>query len=162
VTLRLKLPGTEPSWIEILIGDQRARFLCAPFTAELEYTAIWEARDRMAALVKEGGRSPAEQAAIAHVHGIKALARRVITDWEGLEDEATGEPIGLNPATLDLVFSVREIARAFDRAYTASTGIGLAEKNGFRPAAAGTPAAGPTTAPAASPASANGAATAST
>ena len=103
---------------------------------------------------------PTARSALAHMRAMKALARKVVSAWEGLENEATGEPVPFSPEMLDRVFSVRAVVRAFDRAYGASTGVVAQEKNASRPAAAGTPAAGPTIAAAASPPSDSAAANA--
>ncbi len=151
------LPGREPYWIDLQIGDARCRWLVKPLATAIMEGARWASRRAMAAAVK-AGHDPAGPEVIGDGQQafFVAVARTAAVDWEGMVDEA-GVPLTCTPDLVAAVLDVPEIALAFDAAYLKPYAERLAEKNASAPAANGTSAAGPDTAEAAAPMTVDGA-----
>lgn len=69
----------------------------------------------------------------------RALARRVITAWEGVGDE-DGNPVDVTPERVDALLDLWAMFEAFQQKYMAAAGLVEAEKNGSAPSPSGTTA----------------------
>ena len=76
----------------------------------------------------------------------KAIAERVILEWEGVGD-ADGEPIEPSPEAIDALLDVYPIWEAFQIGYVAKGLLVVAEKNASAPSPNGTSAGATDTAP---------------
>lgn len=155
--LTVLLPGREPYWIDLRIGEARCRWRVKPLSTAIMEGARWASRRAMAAAVK-AGYDPAGPEVIGDGQQafFVAVARTAVVDWEGMIDEAHA-PLACTPELVAAVLDIPEIALAFDAAYIKPYAERLAEKNASAPAANGTSAAGPDTAEAAAPTRADGA-----
>lgn len=136
--LRLNLSGAS-AWHELVPG---VRVLCAPVTT---------------AIMAEVRRDPAVKAAVAEddqeltaIAVGKAIARRVVDDWEGVGDES-GEPVSVTPEGIDALLDISPVFEAF-QVKIAAPGLLLdAEKNGSALSLPGGSAGATGTAPTAQP-----------
>lgn len=69
----------------------------------------------------------------------KAVARRVVTAWEGVGD-AAGKPVKVTPEGLDALMDIWVIFDAFQHRYLAGGFLLESEKNGSAPSPSGTSA----------------------
>lgn len=69
----------------------------------------------------------------------KAVARRVVTAWEGVGD-AEGNPVDVSPEGLDALLDIWVLFDAFQNKYLASGFLLESEKNGSAPSLNGTSA----------------------
>ncbi|MDA3889343.1 MAG: hypothetical protein PF443_11220 [Allgaiera sp.] len=77
--------------------------------------------------------------------GAKAIARRVVLDWEGVGD-ADGTPVALTPEGIDALLDIWPIFEAFQIQYVGPGMLLEQEKNGSAPSPTGTSAGAPATA----------------
>lgn len=94
--LKLTTRLTEPTWIDMLPG---VRFQVLPFTASVMLQAREVARQVYVANADAETPDPAVSVSAGEAM-VRASARRVITAWEGIGDEA-GEPLPVSPETID-------------------------------------------------------------
>lgn len=80
---------------------------------------------------------------------VKAIGRLVITDWEGVGDDA-GTAIAPTPEGIDALLDLWPFAEAFQQLYLGPALLLDAEKNASAPLPTGTSAGAPDTAQAAS------------
>ena len=118
--LRLNL-SKEPHWLDMPGG---VRIQCTPYSTEVMIDAQQD---------------PAVQAADAeksnrHLGALvaKAIARRVIVDWEGVGN-ADGEPIPPDPDAINALMNIWPIFEAFQDSYVAGLFALSAEGNGSTP-----------------------------
>lgn len=125
--LRLDLKR-KASWIDLGHG---VRVKCEPLTTPIMAAAR---RD----LQTEGilGQRSEDELGIAMA---KAVARRVIVEWEGVGD-ADGEPVAVSPEGIDALLDVWVMFDAFQSKYLASGFLLEQEKNGSALSPSGTSA----------------------
>ena len=123
--IRLNL-STGPRWIDILPG---LRLHIAPITTAVMASAR---SDIAASDVPEG--MAKEQLAVAMA---KAVARRVISDWEGVADEA-GVAVSVTPEGIDALLDIWPVFEAFQQECLAPHLVLDAEKNVSAPSPNGT------------------------
>ena len=75
----------------------------------------------------------------------KAIARRAVTEWEGVGD-ADGNPVPVTPAGIDALLEVWPIFEAFQAVYVSKGLLLDAEKNASAPSPTGTSAGATATA----------------
>lgn len=97
--LRLKI-GREPEWVDLAAG---VRVLAAPVTSAV----MMAARSDIARLEDQ------TDANVLVVPLTKAVARRVIVEWEGVGDEA-GEALPVSPEGIDALMDLHRICEAFN------------------------------------------------
>jgi hypothetical protein len=91
--------------------------------------------------------SEAERAGAFFAAYVAQLARGVILEWDVTGEDGT--PLPCDPGTIEAVMHANpDFAAAFDRAYSKSHAVRLAEGNVSGPAPNGISAAGPATVPA--------------
>ncbi|MDO5757302.1 MAG: hypothetical protein Q4P24_07275 [Rhodobacterales bacterium] len=98
--IRLNL-STDPRWIDLLPG---VRLLASPVT-----TAVMASARSDASLDELDADAPKEVLAVAMA---KAVARRVVTDWDGVGDDA-GEPVEVTPDGIDALLDIWPVFEAF-------------------------------------------------
>jgi hypothetical protein len=81
----------------------------------------------------------------------KAIARRAVTDWEGVGD-ADGNPVPVSPEGIDALLEVWPVFEAFQAIYVSKGLLLDAEKNASAPSPTGTSAGATATARPADPA----------
>jgi len=129
--LRLDLTA-EPRWLDLGHG---VRLRVAPLT-----TALMVASRSDAAVEALPDTATDEERVFA-----KAIARRAVTEWEGVGD-VDGNPVPLSPEGIDALLEVWPIFEAFQAIYV-STGLLLdVEKNVSAPSPTGTSAGATATA----------------
>jgi hypothetical protein len=122
--LRLNLT-TGPDWIDLGHG---VRLCVAPLTTAIMMAARKHAQGQIA--LPEGA-DPELADIDTDSIGLamaKAVARIVVTDWEGVGD-ADGEPVPISPEGIDALLDVWPIFEAFQTRYVARAMILDAEKN---------------------------------
>lgn len=122
--LRLNLK-TGPEWIDLGHG---VRLCVAPLTTAIMMAARKDAQGHIA--LPDG---PDPELAEIDTDSIglamaKAVARIVVTDWEGVGD-AEGNPVAVSPEGIDALLDVWPIFEAFQTKYVARSMILDAEKN---------------------------------
>ncbi len=125
--IRLNL-STAPRWIDLLPG---LRLEVAPVT-----TAIMASARSDASLDNLDPDAPKEVLAVAMA---KAVARRVITDWEGVGDDA-GNPVAPGPDGIDALLDIWPVFEAFQNKILGQHLLLDAEKNASAPSPNGTSA----------------------
>ncbi|HVL20508.1 MAG TPA: hypothetical protein VM422_05920 [Amaricoccus sp.] len=131
--LRLDLTA-EPRWLDLGHG---VRLRVAPLT-----TALMVASRSDAAVEALPDTATDEKRALVFA---KAIARRAVTEWEGVGD-VDGNPVPLSPEGIDALLEVWPIFEAFQAIYV-STGLLLdVEKNVSAPSPTGTSAGATATA----------------
>jgi len=131
--LRLDLTA-EPRWLDLGHG---VRLRVAPLT-----TALMVASRSDAAVEALPDTATDEERALVFA---KAIARRAVTEWEGVGD-VDGNPVPLSPEGIDALLEVWPIFEAFQAIYV-STGLLLdVEKNVSAPSPTGTSAGATATA----------------
>jgi hypothetical protein len=75
----------------------------------------------------------------------KAIARRVIVEWEGVGDDE-GNPIDPSPGAIDQLMNIWPIFEAFQETYVAEVFALSAEGNGSTPSPSGNSVGAQTTA----------------
>ena len=124
----------EPRWLDLGHG---VRLRIAPLT-----TALMVAARSDAAVEALPASASDEERALAFA---KAIARRAVTEWEGVGD-AEYNAVTVTPAGIDALLEVWPIFEAFQAVYV-STGLLLdAEKNVSAPSPTGTSAGATATA----------------
>lgn len=118
--IRLNL-STEPRWVDLLPG---LRLKVAPVT-----TAVMASARADASLDGLDPEAPKEVLAVAMA---QAVARRTVTEWEGVGDEA-GEPVPISPENIDALLNIWPVFEAFQRDVLGPHLVLDAEKNGFAP-----------------------------
>lgn len=98
--IRLNL-SSDPRWVDLLPG---LRLEVAPVT-----TAIMASARSDTALDDLDEHSPKEVLAVAMA---KAVARRVVTAWEGVGDDA-GDALALSPEGIDALLDIWPVFEAF-------------------------------------------------
>lgn len=114
--IRLNL-STEPRWVDLLPG---LRLKVAPVT-----TAIMASARSDASLDGLDADGPKEVLAVAMA---QAVARRVVTEWEGVGDEE-GEPVPISPDNIDALLNVWPVFEAFQSQVLGPHLVLDAEKN---------------------------------
>lgn len=114
--IRLNL-STEPRWVDLLPG---LRIRTAPVT-----TAVMASARSDASLDGLDSEAPKEVLAVAMA---KAVARRVVTEWEGVGDD-DGEPLPVTPEGIDALMNVWPVFEAFQRDVLGPHLVLDAEKN---------------------------------
>lgn len=114
--IRLNL-STEPRWIDLLPG---LRVKAAPVT-----TAIMASARSDASLDGLDPEAPKEVLAVAMA---KAVARRVVTEWEGVGSE-DGEPLPVTPEGIDALMDIWPVFEAFQAQVLGPHLVLDAEKN---------------------------------
>ncbi len=125
--IRLNLTAT-PQWLDVAPG---LRLLVGPLTTAMMVSARADASIES----MQEGASP-EELALAMA---KAIARRVILEWEGVGD-AEGKPVDVSPEGIDALMEIWPIFEAFQIGYVGKGLILDAEKNGSAPSPTGTSA----------------------
>lgn len=123
--IRINL-NPEPEWLELAAG---VRVRLAPLTTAIMGAARADAR--VESLPED---APMDVQAIALA---KAIAERVILDWEGVGGQ-DGEPIEPSPEAVDALLDVYPIWEAFQIRYVAKGLLVVAEKNASAPSPNGT------------------------
>lgn len=114
--IRLNL-STDPRWFDLLPG---LRVKAAPVT-----TAVMASARIDAALDDLDTESPKEVLAIAMA---QAVARRVVTEWEGVGDD-DGNPLPLTPEGIDALLNIWPVFEAFQEKVLGPHLVLEAEKN---------------------------------
>lgn len=123
-----------PRWLDLGLG---VRVKVPPFT-----TAIMMAARADPAVRDLPADTPMEERSLAFC---KAVARRVISEWEGVGD-ADGNPVAPTAEGIDALLDLYPLFEAFELDYVAK-GLALdAEKNASAPSPNGTSAGAPATA----------------
>lgn len=118
--IRLNI-SSEAEWIDLGHG---VRVKAAPCT-----TAIMIAARNDPAMAALPADAPKDEYSLAFS---KAVARRVINEWEGVGD-TEGNPVAPTPEGIDALLEIYPIFDAFQNRYMAKAmGLDL-EKNGFAP-----------------------------
>jgi hypothetical protein len=125
--LRLDLTA-EPRWLDLGHG---VRLQLAPLT-----TALMVASRSDAAVEALPDAASDEERALVFA---KAIARRAVSDWEGVGD-ADGNPAAVTPAGIDALLEVWPIFEAFQATYVSKGLLLDAEKNVSAPSPTGTSA----------------------
>lgn len=125
----------EPEWIDLGHG---VRVKAAPCSTAIMIAARND--PEMAGISLD---APKEE--YSHVFS-KAVARRVIVDWEGVADSA-GNPVPPTPDGINALLEIYPIFEAFQNLYMAKALLLESEKNGFAPAPNGITAGANVTAP---------------
>ncbi len=134
--IRLDL-STKPRWLDLGSG---LRLHVLPVT-----TAIMVAARNDPAVEALPEKASREEQALAMA---KAVARRVVTGWEGVGD-AEGNPVPVNPEGIDALLDIWPVFEAFQTRILAPHLVLDAEKNASSPSPTGTSAgATPTAKPA--------------
>ncbi|SEO15619.1 hypothetical protein SAMN04489859_103923 [Paracoccus alcaliphilus] len=115
--IRLNL-STAPRWIDLLPG---LRLEVAPVT-----TAIMASARSDASLDNLDPDAPKEVLAVAMA---KAVARQVVTGWEGVGDDA-GDPVGVTPEGIDALLDIWPVFEAFQAEVLGPHLVLDSEKNG--------------------------------
>lgn len=115
--VRLNLTA-EPRWVDLIPG---VRVQVAPVTTTVVAMAR---RDAGAAGVAEDAAD--EELGIAMT---RAVARRVVVDWEGVGDE-TGKPLPVSPEGIDALLEIWPAFEAFQRQVLTPHILLESEKNG--------------------------------
>ncbi|MBP7242394.1 hypothetical protein [Amaricoccus sp.] len=131
--LRLDLTS-EPRWLDLGHG---VRLCTAPLTTALMVAA----RSDPAVEVLPDSASD-EERALAFA---KAIARRAVTEWDGVGD-ADGNPVPVMPPAIDALLEVWPMFEAFQAVYVSKGLLLDAEKNVSAPSPAGTSAGATATA----------------
>jgi len=131
--IRLDL-SAGPRWLDLRPG---VRLHVLPTTTSVMAAARGDAA--VAALPEDAGR---EQMAIALA---KAVARLVVTDWEGVGD-AEGRPVPVTPEGVDALLDLWPVFEAFQARYLAKHLMLEQEKNVSAPSPNGTSAGASATA----------------
>ena len=131
--LRLDLTS-EPRWLDLGHG---VRLRTAPLTTALMVAA----RSDPAVEALPDTASDEERALVF----AKAIARRAVTEWEGVGD-ADGNPVPVTPAGIDALLEVWPIFEAFQAVYVSKGLLLDAEKNASAPSPTGTSAGATATA----------------
>ncbi len=125
--IRLDL-SREPGWLDLGHGV-RVRVL--PLTTAL---MVASRGDALVEALPESATD--EERAVVFA---KAIARRAVTDWEGVGD-AEGAPVPVSPEGIDALLDVWPIFEAFQLAYVAKGLMLEQEKNASAPLPSGTSA----------------------
>jgi hypothetical protein len=126
--LRLNLDKREGSWVDLGHGVRL-------FVEPLSTAIMLAARSDPSVIAAAGPEANIEEAADpAHDEGVavvvaKAVARRVVKDWEGVGDEA-GEPVKPTPEGIDALMDIWPMFEAFQVKVVAGAMLVDAEKNG--------------------------------
>lgn len=123
--IRLNLTA-EPRWVELLPG---LRLHSAPVT-----TPIMAAARSDVALGDLDAEAPKELLAVAMA---KAVARRVVLDWQGVGD-AEGRPLPVTPEGIDALLDIWPVFEAFQNDVLGSQLLLEQEKNASAPSPTGT------------------------
>ena len=132
--IRLNLTS-EPRWLDL---DPGLRLQVAPVT-----TAIMAAARSDIAASDMSEDLPQEALAVTMA---KAVARRVILDWQGVGD-AAGNPLPVTPEGIDALLDIWPVFEAFQRDCLAPHLMLDQEKNASAPSPTGSSAAAIPTAP---------------
>jgi hypothetical protein len=127
--LRLNL-SRDPKWIDL---GHDVRVLALPLTSAILISLRGELSLQDAETL-----APHEQA----LHFAKAVASRVITEWEGVGDEV-GKELPVSPEAASALMDVFPLYRAFEASYIGPWLKLDSEKNVFAPSASGTSAGAP-------------------
>lgn len=114
--IRLNLTGT-PRWLDLAPG---LRLHVLPVTTAVMASA--RSDESLDGLDPEG---PKEVLAVAMA---KAVARRVVTEWEGVGDN-DGEPLPVTPERIDALLDIWPVFEAFQNQVLAPHLVLDAEKN---------------------------------
>jgi hypothetical protein len=134
--LRLDL-ARDPYWLDLGHG---VRLHVEPLTTALMAAARGDAA--LAALPDDVGKEPMA------ITLAKAVARLVVTDWEGVGD-AGGKPVPVTPGGVEALLDLWPVFEAFQARYLARHLMLEQEKNASAPSPSGTSAgAAPTAKPA--------------
>jgi hypothetical protein len=125
--IRLDL-SREPGWLDLGHG---VRLRALPLT-----TALMVASRSDAQVEALPERTTDEERAVVFA---KAIARRAVTDWEGVGD-TQGNPVPVSPEGIDALLDVWPIFEAFQLAYVAKGLMLEQEKNASAPSPSGTSA----------------------
>lgn len=125
--IRLDL-SREPGWLDLGHG---VRLSVLPLTTALMVASRSDAR--VEALPDS---ATDEERAVVFA---KAIARRAVTDWDGVGD-AQGDPVPVSPEGIDALLDVWPIFEAFQLAYVAKGLMLEQEKNASAPLPSGTSA----------------------
>ncbi|SEO90165.1 hypothetical protein SAMN04490248_11589 [Salinihabitans flavidus] len=125
--LRLNMDNREPSWVDLGHG---VRLLVEPLSTAVMLAAradpaVIAAAGTTADL--EGAADPGRDETVAVIVA-KAVARIVVTDWEGVGD-ADGTPLPVSPDGIDALLDLWPIFEAFQTRYIAGGLILEQEKN---------------------------------
>jgi hypothetical protein len=123
--IRLDL-SSEPKWLDLGAG---LRLHVLPVTT----ATMVAARNDPAVEALPEGASKEEMALVM----AKAVARRVVTGWEGVGD-ASGKPVPVTPEGIDALLDLWPVFEAFQTRCLAPHLMLDAEKNAFAPSLTGT------------------------
>ena len=133
--IRLNL-ATAPEWLDLGNG---LRLCVLPLTSAAMMAARKGAQAEIARFEDrdtEGTDLDADSLGIAMA---KAVARIVVTDWEGVGDDL-GQPIPVSPDGIDALLDLWPVFEAFQTQYVARAMLLDAEKNALSPLPTGTSA----------------------
>lgn len=130
--LTLKI-GREPEWVDLAGG---ARVKVAPVTSAV----MMAVRSDL-----DGTGLDRENLDAVHVALVKAVAQRVVIDWQGIGD-GDGNPIGVTPQGIDALMDLHRCFAAFDAQVLAPYLLVQSEKKGSALSPNGTSAGASTTA----------------
>lgn len=118
--------GREPEWVDILGGVLRLKV--APLTSAvmMAVRSDLSTQGRADSTVDDW-----------HVHLVKAIAARVILEWEGVGD-GDGEPIAVTPEGISALMDLHRVFAEFDAKVVAPYLMVQAEKKGSSPLPSGT------------------------
>lgn len=125
--IRLDL-SREPGWLDLGHG---VRLRVLPLTTAL---MVASRSDAQVEALPESATD--EERAVVFA---KAIARRAVSDWEGVGD-AQGNPVPVSPEGIDALLDVWPIFEAFQLAYVAKGLMLEQEKNASAPSPSGTSA----------------------
>lgn len=119
--IRLNLQS-EPRWLDLGHG---VRVLAGPLTSAVMMAARSDLREAL----PDGGGAAGHAAAVALV---KAIARMVIRDWDGIGD-ADGNPVPPTPERIDALLDLPPLYDAFERDLVGPALLLADEKNASAP-----------------------------
>lgn len=143
--LALKI-GRAPEWVDLLGGAVRLHV--APLTSAVMLAVKSDLAGKVKALPpREDADGAPSEGLINHWHValVKAIAARVVLDWEGVGDE-DGRPVGVTPAGIDALMDLHKVFGEFDARVVAPYLMVQAEKKDLSPLPNGTSAGATVTA----------------
>ena len=127
--LRLNL-NTGPEWLDLGHG---VRLQVAPLTTAIMMAARKDAQGQISMPEPDGPDTSADlDTDSIGLAMAKAVARIVVTDWEGVGN-AEGNPVPISPEGIDALLDIWPIFEAFQTHYVARAMILDAEKNASPP-----------------------------